>query len=177
MRSGYHLASAKASNPGQRGGAWPRWYPVSPKGGVRQTDDDPLQSPGYYGSRTMEQPMFAASADNVGTRRTCFRARFPTPCEIHRDTTVDEIPVFIDPSARIRTYISYESTCRSQSAAITRGRAHIEALGLRRRDLNADREKHLAYVRIIQRLLNPVVPDALRSQAIALLAKDYLGRG
>jgi len=124
--------------------------------------------------------MFACERCNRRHKKNLFPLRDPTRrAKIHRDTTVDETPVFIDPSAEDpEQYISYREHMPIAVSSNTRGEHTIEALGLRRRDLNADREKHLAYVKILHATAsNPVVPDELRSQAIALLAKDTSAEG
>lgn len=147
-----------------------------PKGGARQTDDDPLQRPGYYWlAYDWANLMFSCGRCNQRHKKNLFPLVDPMRrAKTHRDTIVDEAPVFIDPTAEDpEQYISYRDHVPVAIRGNARGEQTINALGLRRPDLNADREEHLAHVKILHATAsNPAIPGELRIQAIAVLAKD-----
>jgi len=85
----------------------------------------------------------------------------------------DEAPVCVDPSAEDpEAYITYRDHVPVAVGGNARGEQTIDALGLRRRELNSDREEHLERLRMLQAVASsPDVPNELRAQASALLTK------
>lgn len=146
-----------------------------PKGAVRQTDSEPMQRPGYYWlAYDWQNLLFSCERCNRRHKKNRFpltdparRARSP------RDVLDDEAPVFIDPSAEDpEQYISYREHVPIAVGGNARGEQTIEALGLRRPALNADRERHLSQVKHLHIVAsNAHVPDDLRAQSRELLAK------
>ncbi len=146
-----------------------------PKRGVRQTDTDPLQRPGYYWlAYDWGNLMFACERCNRRHKKNLFPLIDPARrAKTHRDVIADEAPVFIDPSAEDpEQYISYRDHVPIAIGGNVRGEQTIDALGLRRPELSADREEHLERVKLLHAAaVNPAVPDELRARASALLAK------
>jgi uncharacterized protein (TIGR02646 family) len=146
-----------------------------PKGGVRQTDADPLQRPGYYWlAYTWDNLLFSCERCNRRHKKNLFPLVDPTRrAKSHRDTIADEAPVFIDPSAEDpEPYISYRDHVPVAIGGNVRGEQTIESLGLRRPELSADREEHLERLKMLQAVAaNAAVPDELRAKATALLTK------
>jgi hypothetical protein len=91
----------------------------------------------------------------------------------HRDSTLHEQPVFIDPSTENpELYVSYREHVPIGVGGNLRRQQTIEALGLRRPDLNEDRAEHLARLTTLHAVaLLPEVPDKVRADASALLTK------
>lgn len=146
-----------------------------PKGGTRQTDADRLQRPGYYWlAYDWDNLLFSCERCNRRHKKNLFplidqARRAKTP----QATTVDETPVFIDPSAEDpEQYISYRDHIPVAIGGNHRGAQTIDALGLRRPELSADREEHLERLKVLQAVgSNPAVPHELRTKAVALLTK------
>jgi len=146
-----------------------------PKGGVRQADSEPLERPGYYWlAYEWNNLLFACERCNRRHKRNLFpladpdrRARSP------RDASAHEAPIFIDPSAEDpEPYISYREHVPIAIGGNVRGQQTIDALGLTRAELNADRETHLETLRILHAIAaNPDIHDELRARARTLLAK------
>jgi uncharacterized protein (TIGR02646 family) len=145
-----------------------------PKGSVQQTDDDPLERPGYYWlAYDWMNLMLSCGRCNQRHKKNLFPLFDPARrAKTPQDTIASEDPVLIDPSAEDpEQHISYREHVPIAVRGSVRGEQTIEALGLRRPDLNADREKHLAQVRILHATASiPGVPDELRTQALASLA-------
>lgn len=152
-----------------------------PKGGVRQSDDDPLQQPGYYWlTYTWENLLFACERCNRRHKKNLFPLIDPSRRSTsHRAPIANEAPIFIDPSAEDpEQYITYREHVPVAIDGNIRGERTIEALGLRRAYLNADREKHLANLRILHAVVSlPEVPDSLRNESLALLKRYVASDG
>jgi uncharacterized protein (TIGR02646 family) len=144
-----------------------------PKGGMRQAGSDPMQRPGYYWlAYDWANLMFACQRFNQRHKKNLFPLADPARrARSHHDATVHEAPVFIDPSAEDpEQYISFREHVPIAIDGNTRGAQTIDALGLWRPDLNADREKHLEIVMTLHAVAaNPDVPDELRRQTQSLL--------
>lgn len=145
-----------------------------PKGGVRQADSEPLERPGYYWlAYEWDNLLFACERCNRRHKKNRFPLADPDRrARSHRDISAHEAPIFIDPAAEDpERYISYRDHVPIAIGGDLRGEQTIEALGLRRSDLNADREKHLAVVKtLLEVATNPGVPQGLRTRTRALLA-------
>jgi uncharacterized protein (TIGR02646 family) len=146
-----------------------------PKGGVRQADTDPLQRPGYYWlAYDWNNLLFSCERCNRRHKKNLFPLIDPARrTKPPQTTTVDEIPVFIDPSAEDpEQYISYREHVPIAIAGNCRGEQTIDALGLRRPELNNDREEHLDRLKVLHEVAsNPSVSHELRTKAVALLTK------
>jgi uncharacterized protein (TIGR02646 family) len=146
-----------------------------PKAAVRQHDSDALHRPGYYWlAYEWENLLFACERCNRRHKKSFFPLADPSRrVQTHRDAVTGEAPVFIDPSAEDpRLYISYRQHVPIAVDGNVRGEQTIESLGLRRPELNADRERHLSHVPVLHMVaMLPDVPVALRVLARANLAK------
>jgi uncharacterized protein (TIGR02646 family) len=146
-----------------------------PKGGMRQADAEPLQRPGYYWlAYDWTNLMFACERCNRRHKKNLFPLIDPSRrATTHRDDVADEVPVFIDPSAEDPAqYIGYREHVPIAIGGNARGQQTIDALGLRRRDLTADREEHLVRMRLLHAVAsNAAVPAELRTEAAALVAR------
>lgn len=147
-----------------------------PKGAVRQSDDEPLQRPGYYWlAYDWTNLLFACERCNRRHKKSLFPLVDPSQrATTPRAPISDEDPVFIDPAAEDpEPYIAYREHMPIAIADNHRGRQTIDALGLRRPELSSDREEHLERLKILDAVrANPAVPEHLRSQADALIAKS-----
>jgi uncharacterized protein (TIGR02646 family) len=150
-----------------------------PKGGVRQADTEPLERPGYYWlAYEWDNLLFACERCNRRHKKSLFPLTDPSRrARSHRDASVHEAPIFVDPAAEDpEPYIGYRDHVPIAIGGNLRGEQTIEALGLRRPDLNADRERHLAFVKMLHAVVsNPEVPDDLQTQARHLLTKAVAG--
>ena len=146
-----------------------------PKGAVRQDAADPLRRPGYYWlAYEWENLLFACERCNRRHKRSYFPLTDPARrAQSPRDDVATESPVFIDPSSEDpRPHISFRQHVPIAVGASARGEQTISALGLRRPELNADRERHLSRIPLLHIIaLHPAVPLALRLAARADLAK------
>lgn len=146
-----------------------------PKGGVRQSDADPMQRPGYYWiAYAWENLLFACERCNRRHKKNLFPLLDPAQrATSHRAPIADEMPVFVDPSVEDpERYITYREHVPVAIDGNDRGEQTISALGLRRPDLNADREDHLKIVQNLHAVAShPDVPDSLREESRALLRK------
>lgn len=146
-----------------------------PKAGVRQSDADLMQRPGYYWlAYAWENLLFACERCNRRHKKNLFPLLDPAHrATSHRAAIGDESPVFIDPSKdNPEQYITYREHVPVAVDGNARGEQTIEALGLRRPDLNADREDHLQIVKNLHAVAShPGVPDGLRNESRALLNK------
>ena len=147
-----------------------------PKGGVRQVDSDPMLRPGYYWlAYDWGNLMFACERCNRRHKKNLFPLTDPARrAKSPRHNIAHEAPIFIDPSAENpEQYIHFREHVPVAIGGNVRGEQTIDALGLRRPDLNADREKHLEIVRTLHAVAtNPDVPDELRRQTRTLLKKS-----
>lgn len=146
-----------------------------PKAAVRQDDANPLRRPGYYWlAYEWDNLLFACERCNRRHKKSFFPLTDPARrAQTHRDTFTDEAPIFIDPSAEDpRPYISYREHVPIAIDGNARGELTIESLGLRRRELNADRERHLERIPVLYLAATlPDVPAAVRALARTSLAK------
>jgi len=133
------------------------------------------QRPGYYWlAYHWDNLLFACERCNRQHKKNRFPLSDPARrARSHRDATAHEAPVFIDPAAEDpELYITYREHVAIAVGGNARGEQTIEALGLRRPALNADREKHLATVKTLHAIAsNPDVPDRLRIETRALLSR------
>ena len=146
-----------------------------PKGAVRQDDADALRRPGYYWlAYEWDNLLFACERCNRRHKRSFFPLVDPARrAQTHRDGVAGEAPIFIDPSAEDpRPFISYRDHVPIAVHGNTRGEQTIEALGLRRPELNADREGHLERVKMLYEIATLAVVSAeLRTRARTHLGK------
>lgn len=144
-----------------------------PKGGVRQADAGPLERPGYYWlAYEWDNLLFACERCNRRHKKNLFPLTDPgRRARSHRDASIHEVPIFVDPAAEDpEQYIGYRDHVPIAIGGNIRGQQTIDALGLRRPDLNADREKHLAVVKtLLEIATNPDVPRDLRTRTQTLL--------
>jgi uncharacterized protein (TIGR02646 family) len=146
-----------------------------PKGGVRQSEAEPLQRPGYYWlAYDWDNLLFACERCNRRHKKNRFPlADHKRRARSHRQPIAAEAPVFIDPSLEDpERYISYREHVPIAIAGNARGEQTIDALGLRRPELHADREKHLEIVKCLHTVAStPGVPVHLRLQSRALVTR------
>lgn len=146
-----------------------------PKGAVRQADAEPMQRPGYYWlAYDWQNLLFSCERCNRRHKKNLFPLADPARrARSHRDATAGEAPIFIDPSAEDpERHISFREHVPIAVGGSARGEQTIEALGLRRPALNADREHHLERVKHLHAVAsNADVPEHLRARSRALLAK------
>jgi uncharacterized protein (TIGR02646 family) len=144
-----------------------------PKAAVRQSDADPLQRPGYYWlAYTWENLLFACERCNRRHKKSLFPLFDPAQrATSHRAAIAAETPVFIDPSAEDpEQYIAYREHVPVAIDGNPRGVHTIDALGLGRSELGADREKHLEVLKTLHAVAShPDVPVDLRTQGRTLL--------
>jgi hypothetical protein len=109
----------------------------------------------------------AAQAELLPTEGPTRRA------QTHRDAITDEAPIFIDRSAEDpRPYISFREHVPIAVAGNLRGEQTIEALALRRPDLNAARERHFEVAKTLHLVaINTKLSESERTPALALLQK------
>jgi len=146
-----------------------------PKREVRQDDADEPRRPGYYWlAYEWTNLLFACERCNRRHKRSYFPLVDPARrAQTHRDAVADEAPLFIDPSAEDpRPYISYREHVPIAINGNARGERTIVQLGLRRRELSADRERHLSQLQTLHMAASlPDVPANLRARARTDLAK------
>jgi uncharacterized protein (TIGR02646 family) len=146
-----------------------------PKAAVRQDDADALHRPGYYWlAYEWTNLLFSCERCNRRHKKNFFPLFDPARrARSHRDAVVAEAPLFIDPSAEDpRPLISYRQHVPIAVGGNARGEQTIEALGLRRPELNADRERHLSRLPLLHIVArHPDVPAALRALARVDLVK------
>jgi uncharacterized protein (TIGR02646 family) len=152
-----------------------------PKAAVRQSDAESLERPGYYWlAYAWENLLFACERCNRRHKKNLFPLIAPAHrATSHRAPIADEMPVFIDPSMEDpEQYITYREHVPVAVDGNARGEQTIEALGLRRPHLNADRERQLANLKILHAVVSlPEVPDSLRNESLALLKKYIASDG
>jgi uncharacterized protein (TIGR02646 family) len=146
-----------------------------PKAAVRQDDTAPLRRPGYYWlAYEWDNLLFACERCNRRHKRNFFPLTDPARrAQTHRDAVANEAPIFIDPSVEDpRQYISYREHIPIAVNGHARGEQTIVELGLRRAELNADRERHLSHLSTLHMAATlPGVPAELRERARASLAQ------
>lgn len=146
-----------------------------PKGGVRQADAGPLERPGYYWlAYEWDNLLFACERCNRRHKKNLFPLVDPgRRAQSPRDASAHEAPIFIDPATEDpEQYIGYREHVPIAIGGNARGQQTINALGLTRSELNADRETHLETVRVLYAIVaNPDIHDELRAKARTLLAK------
>lgn len=144
-----------------------------PKGAVRQADSEPLERPGYYWlAYEWGNLLFACERCNRRHKKNLFPLTDPgRRTRSHRDASVHETAIFIDPAAEDpERYIGYRDHVPIAIGGNPRGEQTIDALGLRRPELNADREKHLAVLKtLLEIATNSDVPHDLRRRTQTLL--------
>ena len=146
-----------------------------PKAAVRQDEADALRRPGYYWlAYEWSNLLFACERCNRRHKRSFFPLSDPARrAQSPRDAVASEAPLFIDPSAEDpRQLISFREHVPIAISGNVRGEQTIEALGLRRPELNADRERHLSHLSMLHKVAaHPDVPIDLRTEARSCLAK------
>ena len=144
-----------------------------PKAAVRQSGADPLQRPGYYWlAYEWENLLFACERCNRRHKRNLFPLFEPSRrATSHRAAIAGEAAIFVDPSAKDpEQYITYREHVPVAIDGNPRGAQTIDALGLDRSELNADREKHLETLKVLHTVAShPDVPVDLRTQSRTLL--------
>lgn len=147
-----------------------------PKAAVRQSDVDPLQRPGYYWlAYAWENLLFACERCNRRHKKSLFPLIEPSRrATSHRATIDQEAPVFVDPSAEDpEQYITYREHVPVAVNDNPRGKQTIEALGLQRRELNADRDEHLQIVKHLHTIVSHAgLPDDVKNGSRAVLMKQ-----
>jgi uncharacterized protein (TIGR02646 family) len=134
--------------------------------------------PGYYWlAYEWTNLLFACEACNRRNKGCLFPLTEPSRrARSHHDPITDEAPLFInpcddEPSIHIgfREHVPYAKT--------ERGRATIDALGLARPELNADREEKFATLQSLQRLLALETEPTVRQKIQTLLAANQSAAG
>lgn len=147
-----------------------------PKAAVRQDDAEPLRRPGYYWlAYEWSNLLFACERCNRRHKRSAFPLTDPARrAQSPRDALAHEAPIFINPSAEDpRPFLSYRDHVPIAVNGNVRGEHTISALGLRRPELNADRERHLDRLKILHAVAAlPQLHEELRTKARTRLAKD-----
>lgn len=145
-----------------------------PKAAVRQSVDDELERPGYYWL-AYDWPNLLFACERCNRRHK--RNEFPLATRSGAGTAqavASEQPLFIDPSAEDPTpFITYREHVPIAVGGDGRGERTIESLGLRRVELQRDREEHLERLKLLRVVAtSPEVPQRLRDEAAALIARS-----
>jgi uncharacterized protein (TIGR02646 family) len=123
-----------------------------PKAAFRQDEKSRLERPGYYWlAYEWTNLLFSCERCNRRHKGNLFpladaasRARSPA------EDLAGEQPMFIDPSVEDpERHVAYREHVPFAVGASPRGEKTIDALGLRRRPLNDDREEHLKKLRCV----------------------------
>ena len=144
-----------------------------PKGAVRAKKGGRRVQPGYYWlAYEWENLLLACGRCNRRHKRDEFPLAVPAHrAADHRADVTLESPMLVDPSREDPTLvIGFRDHVPHAVGGDARGETTIEVLGLRRPELNRDREEHLE--RLYQVFLVatlPAVPRKLRDEATALL--------
>ena len=143
-----------------------------PKGGTRQSDDEPMSLPGYYWLAYVWENLFlACSLCNQRFKKNFFPlADAGTRAQSHHDDVSAEAPLFIDPARDApEELIGFREEIAFPIDDDPRGRATIEALGLNRPELSERRLDHhrmLATIRNLVQLLPSDSEAALEARAV-----------
>ncbi len=143
-----------------------------PKGGVRQTEDEPMALPGYYWLAYVWENLFLACAlCNQRFKKNLFPLADATKrAGSHHDEIGPEAPLFLDPAGDPvpEAFIGFREEIAFPINDDPRGRATIDALGLNRPELaerRFDRVRALATIRSLMRLLPPDSDEVLAAKA------------
>jgi hypothetical protein len=128
-----------------------------PKGGYRQSVNDPLEKPGYYWlAYSWTNLFFSCQLCNQRFKRNLFPLRDPAMrMRSHHDQAniALEEPVFIDPSdENPEEYISFRREIPYPIDGNVRGEQTIKALGLEREELNEERRITYSRLRALYRI-------------------------
>jgi uncharacterized protein (TIGR02646 family) len=131
-----------------------------PKGGVRQSEDEPLEQPGYFWlAYVWENLFFACQLCNQSFKRNLFPLADPTRrARSHQDDLAAEEPLLIHPGDDDPTaLIGFRGEIAFPLDGDSRALASIEALGLNREALVELRFDHLEPFRLLRQAL-PLLP-------------------
>ncbi len=151
-----------------------------PKGGVRQHDQEPLETPGYFWlAYEWTNLLFCCEICNSRHKKNLFpladpRARARTPDD---DLTIEEA-MFIDPAREDpEAHIGFREEYPFAINGSPRGEATWRALGLDREQLAEVRRTRLAIVRVLTKVRDGTASASLRSEADELLSKMTSNEG
>ena len=139
-----------------------------PKGGYRQTADDPLEKPGYYWlAYDWNNLYFSCQICNQRHKGNLFPLGDANRrAKSHHDHITDEAPLFVDPGAmNPEEFITFNE---EQPVPVNNniiGRTTITALGLDRLKLNEARLERLAYLKFFKNVLESLPGTSLAEEA------------
>ena len=144
-----------------------------PKGGVRQTPKGPLGKPGYYWlAYEWSNLFFSCQLCNQRFKKNLFPLINPgNRAKSHHDDINAEKPKFISPAENPEQYISFRKEIAYAIDDNPRGKATIEELGLNRDKLAGVRLKHFEMLQILHKTATIGLPESLRKEAKAHIAK------
>jgi uncharacterized protein (TIGR02646 family) len=134
-----------------------------PKGGVRQSDGDPLEQPGYFWlAYAWTNLFFACQLCNQSFKKNLFPLADPTRrARSHLDNLTDEQPMLIDPAdEEPSAFIGFREEMAFPIDDNLRARMTIEVLGLNREELAEFRLDHLARFKLLRDALSTLPPDS-----------------
>jgi hypothetical protein len=154
-----------------------------PKGGYRQYEGDPLQTPGYYWlAYDWTNLFFACQICNQRFKKNLFPLQDPaTRMRSHHDKAniALEQPLFIDPSTEDpEEFISFRKEIPYAVDGNIRGQTTIDALGLSRESLNDERRElyTLLYHVYLIAYVNDASPATQGAQDVLNLAMSDSAR-
>jgi uncharacterized protein (TIGR02646 family) len=146
-----------------------------PKGGVRQTDEEPLEQPGYFWlAYVWENLFFACQLCNQSFKKNLFPLADPTKrARSHLDDLAAEQPMLIHPShEEPSALIGFRGEMAFPIGDDPRARATIEVLGLNREAMAEFRFDHLKPFRLLQETLRSLPAESEMARKIQALFED-----
>ena len=151
-----------------------------PKGGVRQSEADPLEQPGYFWvAYGWENLFFACQLCNQSFKKNLFPLVDPTRrARSHLDDLAAEEPMLIHPvDEEPNELIGFRNEMAFPIGDEPRARTTIEALGLNREELAEFRLDHLAPFKLLLQALSLLPADSGEAREIhALFEQAVLPR-
>ena len=134
-----------------------------PKGGVRQSEGDPLEQPGYFWlAYAWTNLFFACQLCNQSFKKNLFPLADPTRrARSHLDDLAAEQPTLIHPAdEEPSALIGFREEMAFPIDDDPRARTTIEALGLNREELAEFRLDHFAHFKYLREALSLLPPDS-----------------
>ena len=134
-----------------------------PKAGVRQSDPDPLEQPGYYWlAYVWENLFFACQLCNQRFKKNLFPLANPAKrARSHLDDMAAEQPLLIHPADdEPSALIGFREEMAFAIDDDPRAGTTIEVLGLNRDTMANHRRAHLTHFRLLRQALSELQPDS-----------------
>ena len=134
-----------------------------PKGGVRQSDGDPLEQPGYFWlAYAWTNLFFACQLCNQSFKKNLFPLADPTRrARSHLDDLAAEQPMLVHPTdEEPSALIGFRKEMAFPIDDDSRARMTIEVLGLNREELAEFRLDHLAHFKRLREALSLLSSDS-----------------